>query len=190
MVLYSRHGADTKVNVAATAVRPAPARSDQSIVGVLRGADLGIVARGLGLALLLIAALAAVAAVILTTSESARLTDYLPAFVTMLGFFYGFLVAGMYVARSTVHDRIVHVVLLMGGGFVLAALLMSADLATNTTLVSMLSGSPAGDVATMHLGFWLVTWVAVPAASFLGSAVVPRGEQGWGTQYDEPDDDA
>ncbi|MCW2973882.1 MAG: hypothetical protein JWN72_2155, partial [Thermoleophilia bacterium] len=49
-------------------------------------------------------------------------------------------------------------------------------------------GQDANDAAEVHLGFWTIAWVAVPTATYLAASVVPRGDQGWGTQYSEPED--
>ncbi|MCW2925325.1 MAG: hypothetical protein JWM98_2729 [Thermoleophilia bacterium] len=153
----------------------------------LRGLDHWLVASGLAIALAIVAAMTVVAALVVNSVSGATAND-VPAMVQTFGCSFGFLAAGAFVGARSSHDRLLHASVMAIAGLVVMALLTVADLATGMTIASLMPGTDTQDSATVHLGFWVVTWVAVPAGAAIGASIVPRGEQDWGTQWTEPED--
>ena len=165
------------------------AASAPTLLDRIRRVDARVVAAGLGIAAAAIIVVATLIAVLVADAmDSARVADDIPALVQSFAFFFGFLAAGVYVGRRAVHDRMLHAVALVFAGFALVAVVSILDLASGLPLESLMPGGDAENAARIHIGFWVVAWVAVPAASLLGASIVPRGSQGWGTVTSEPED--
>lgn len=148
----------------------------------------GVVARGLALAVAVIVAASFVLWAVLELFDIASVSESLPSFVTCSSFFVGFLAAGLYVATTAKRDRMLQVTVLVIGGFVLAAIGTLLDAVFQFSLGDLMPGNNVTDAEQIHLGFWAISWVAVPTAAYLAAAVVPRRGETWGTQTSEPED--
>jgi hypothetical protein len=148
----------------------------------------GVIAVGLGISVAVIIAFSLVLWAVLAIMDVGSVSESMASFITTIAFFVGFLAGGFYVALHATRDRMLQVTGLVVAGFVVALIGTVLDLAFGFSLGNLMPGSDANDAAQIHLGFWVISWVAIPVSAFVAGAVVPRGRQGWGTQYAEPED--
>lgn len=150
-----------------------------------RSLDWPLVMIGLFGALAFVVAVSLVATIVVDLLGAER--GDLSAVVTTISFFFGFLSAGIYVASHAPHDRMLHALALVSFGLVACGILMTLDLVAGVSIESVMPAYD-GSQSITHVGLWMVTTIIVTAATLLGAAVVPRGDQDWGMQLSEPED--
>ncbi|MBC7461004.1 MAG: hypothetical protein H7287_06545 [Thermoleophilia bacterium] len=143
---------------------------------------------GLAIAVATIIAFSLVLWAVLAAIDAGPVSESMASFAGTTSFFVGFLAGGFYVATHATRDKFLQTTGLVVAGFVVAAIGTILDLSFGYSLGNLMPGADSVDAMQIHVGFWVISWVAVPTAAFVAASVVPRGGQDWGTQSSEPED--